>query len=318
MSSFRMFLKNNRIVFITIFIILFIICFSFFKYFRNNFMYATSFYELEDKCFGPNSKKVKFCSSFSNEKDMIEFFEFNNPKNKFARLDAITLTCEIVENELFSIIQLLAPLLIIVMVVGIINKLFNSGMFKNYLLRMNYNQFLKKIIKIIFKFSLVIPMSLVIVFLISYFITKFNFNISESIKSIAVYSKYKYDHFILYGIVICLLQYLMSATHGIISLYCSIKNKNPIIAVVVSYITFIIEYLFIYIVIYSIVLNKIFGLKGYTDYFNITGYWFFNNDISYPLLLLVASTITIANFLYITISLLNKEKVVIEYEKQIS
>ena len=70
---------------------------------------------------------------------------------------------------------------------------------------------------------------------------KFNFNVSESTKIIAVYSKYKYNNFLLYGIVICVLQYLMSIFYGSIALFSSTKNKNPIISVIVSYVIFLLE-----------------------------------------------------------------------------
>jgi len=318
MTNFKIYFKNNKVIFAVIFIIAFIIFYSFFKYFKDNYMYADSFYKLEEKCFSDEAKNYKFCSSFSSRKKMKKYFEFNNPKNKFARLDAITLTCEIVENELFSMLQLLSPLLIIISVGSIINNIFSSGMFKYYLTRMNYKFFLKRIFKKILKIAMIAPSSLILIFIISCFITKFNFNVDEVTKNIAVYSEYKYHNFALYGIVICILQYLMSIAHGTISLFCSIKNKNPIISMIVAYVTFILEYLFIYIVLYAIIINKIFGLKGYTDYFNITGYWFFNDNINYLLLILIASLFAGINFAYIYYKLLNKEKVVIEHEKQIT
>lgn len=318
MSNLKIYLKNNKVVFIIIFVIMFIILFSFFKYFRDNFMYADSFYKLEEKCFSEDAGNYKFCSAFPSRKEMEKYFESNNPKTRFAKLDAITLTCEIVENELFSILQLLAPLLIIISVVSVTNGMFSSGMFKNYLTRMNYKVFLGKMLMKIFKIALIIPCSLMLIFIISCFITKFNFNVSESTKILAVYSKYKYNSFILYGVVICILQYLMGITHGTIGLFCSIKNKNSIISVIVAYVMFILEYLFIYIVLYAFVINKIFGIKGYTDYFNITGYWFFNDSINYFILILIASLVAGINFIFVYYKLIRKEKVVIEHEKQTS
>ena len=233
-------------------------------------------------------------------------------------MDAITLTCEIVENELFSILQLLAPLLIIASVVGAVNGMFNTGMFKYYLTRVNYRTFLKTTFKNVFKIALIIPCSLIIIFIISCLITKFNFNVNESTKIMAVYSKYKYNNFLLYGIIICVLQYLMSIVYGMIALFSSTKNKNPVISVIVSYVIFLLEYLFVYIGVYAIILNKILGFKDLTDYFNITGYWFFDGNINYLLLILIASLIVVFNFIFIYYKLINKEKVVMEYEKQIS
>lgn len=318
MAKLKIFLKTNKMIFFVSFVILFIISFSFVKYFKDNFQYADGFYKLEEKCFSKKAGNYKFCTQFSSEKEMKTFFKDNNPKIRFANLDAITLTCEIVENELFSILQLLAPLLIIISVVGAVNGIFNTGMFKYYLTRVNYRTFLKTTFKKVFKIALIIPCSLIIIFIISCLITKFNFNVSESTKIMAVYSKYKYNNFLLYGIVICVLQYLMSIVYGTIALFSSTKNKNPVISVIVSYVIFLLEYLFVYIGVYVIIINKILGFKDLTDYFNITGYWFFDENINYLLLILIASLIAVFNFIFIYYKLINKEKVVMEYEKQIS
>ncbi|MDO5002745.1 MAG: hypothetical protein Q4E39_00755 [bacterium] len=309
------FRKNKSIIFIFV-VILSIIFFSFYQYFKDYYSYSKSYYEIKEKCYKKDIKGNKYCSFFSDESQLNNYIENNNPKEKFDKLDAITLTCEIVENNLFSILQLLSPMLIIIAIIGTVHAEFNSGMFKNYLMRMNYKQYLKKKIFQLMKIAFILPCSLIIIFVCSCLITKFNFNVDPTVKNIVVYDSWKYKNFIFYGFMICLLQYIMSIVYGCIGLFYSVKNKNPIITSIIAYITFIFEDLIIYIIIYSIIINKVFGLKELTEYFNITGYWFFNQPMNYAILILIAFLIFLCNFIFICYKLSNKEKVVIENEKQ--
>ncbi len=318
MKKLRELFKYNKIVVVILVIIGFITCFSFFQYFNDYYSNSQFFENKKETCLIDKNKNDKFCSSFPNEKELKNYLEDNDPRNKFKKLDAITLTCEIVENGLFSVMQLLAPILIIIAVIGSIHKYFNSGMFKNYLTRMRYKDYLKvQFIKIL-KISFIIPVSLLFIFILSCLITKFNFKVDEKVKQIAVYSDWKYNNFILYGAIICLLQYIMSIMYGLLGLINCLKNKNSVIACVLSYIFFLIEYLFIYIVLYSIIVKKIFNINGLAEYFNISGYWFFNDKMNYGLLLLISFLIVLCNFIIIYKKIYNKEKVVMENEKQIA
>ena len=74
MAKLKIFLKTNKMIFFVSFIILFIISFSFVKYFKDNYQYADSFYKLEEKCYSKKASNYKFCSQFSSEKEMKAFF----------------------------------------------------------------------------------------------------------------------------------------------------------------------------------------------------------------------------------------------------
>ena len=69
-----------------------------------------------------------------------------DPKLRYQKLDALTLTFHIVEFTVFDILQLCSPLLIIIAVVGLIHKDFSSGMIQNYLMREEYKVYLKKVV----------------------------------------------------------------------------------------------------------------------------------------------------------------------------
>lgn len=130
------FRKNKTIIYIFL-LILFIILYSYHQYFSDYYSYSNSYYEIKENCYNDNTNNKK-CSYFSNKEALNNYIKNNDPVEKFNKLDAITLTCEIIENNLYSILQLVSPILIIIAVIGTLHSEISSGMFKNYLTRMPY------------------------------------------------------------------------------------------------------------------------------------------------------------------------------------
>jgi len=95
---------------------------------------------------------------------------------------------------------------------------FTSGMFFNYLLRIDYKKYLKSTYKIAIKAALIMPIALIIIFILSSILSGFNFNISNVDTGLSVYSKWKYENFFLYGFLICLIQFFISLFYANIAL----------------------------------------------------------------------------------------------------
>ena len=202
------------------------------------------------------------------------------------------------------------------LIIDLFHKELSSGIFKYYLNRMSYKKFLKRIMFISFRRAWVLPISLIFVFLISCFITGFNFSIHESVKNIAVYDSFKYNNFLVYSLVIVLLLFIISLFYGNLAVLCCKKNKNSLITIILSYVLFIAVDIFILVIVYSLIINNLLGFKELSDYFNITGYWFFKGNINYLLVLLIASIISVCSYILLYFSYHNKEKVIYENEKQ--
>ena len=83
-----------------------------------------------------------------------------------------------------------------------------------------------------------------------------------------------------------------------------------------GYILFLLADLFIYIVVYVYIINKLLGFKNLTDYFNITGYWFFNVGSSCIYVILISFIIQLLAVLLIKKIYKNKERIIINYEDQ--
>ena len=163
-----------------------LIGFSFFQYYNENFSYSKDYYIIKENCYEKKNINHEYCKKFLLEKTdkyINEYIENVDPVKKYKKIDAITLTSEIVENTFFSTMQFLSPLLILIAFIGTIHSEFSSGMIKNYLMRIKYKNYIKKIGKLTIKVSLITPISLIIIFLLSMIFTKFNFKQYFSAKS---------------------------------------------------------------------------------------------------------------------------------------
>lgn len=314
----KIIIKLNKIPIIIFILVVFLVSFSFYHFFhmyypKERFEYYNRI--KADCSFNKNNSSI--CNAFSNENEVNEYLHNSNPYDDLKKLDAITLTGEILRNTIFIIIQPLSPLLIIIAVIGRNHKELKSGMVKNILIRKDYKRFILEKIKSVALASLIMPLILIIIFIASCIITKFNFTPNiEKIKNTYVYFKWKYDNFILYSFIVCIVQYLLSFSYGIIGLISSFKNKSTIVSIIISYISVIILSLFIYIVIGVFVFNNIFNINVAID-LNILGSWYFYENTNYYIVVINAFLIFLSLLSYFLISTKNKERMVLENERQV-
>ena len=321
-------IKIYKYIIFSFLILLFLIGISFYQYFDENFSYAKDYYVIKENCYEGLNPHHEYCEEwrtyYKTEEDFNSFLEYYiehfNPKAAFKKLDTITLTCEIVENTYFRYLQFFSPLLIIMALIGTIHSDLSSGMLKNYLLRMKYKDYLKKVKKIILKVSLLTPVALITIFIVSMLITRFNFNFNaiDGLENFAVYEKWKYSNFLLYGLGICLIQFFINILYCNIALYCCRNNKNKLVAIFMSYVTFFLINVFVYIVVYSLIINKILGFHNLSDFFAITGYWFFDDGKSCLYVIIISFILQAISSIFISKYYKNKEEVIKSSENQIA
>lgn len=308
---------RNRYVIFVFFFLLILVFVSFYQYYDEYFSYSKDYYLIKDICYDKKDLSDKTCEMFKNDENKVkQYIDLYDPIKAYKKLDTITLTSEIVENTIFSNLQYFSPILIILIMVGTFHNEFSSGMFKNYLLRTSYKTYLKKIFKFILKVSLITPLILFVIFIISCFITKFNFNIVDETKNFAVYSSWKYSNFLIYSVVICLLQYIMNIIYSCLALVSCKNNKNRLVSIIFAYILFLLLHICVYNILYSQFLSGLFRYDGVNEVFMITGYWFFNIGPIGLFALLVALILLVLVVSVTYLMYRNKEKVVISYEKQ--
>ena len=312
-------IKQNKYIIAVFLIMIAIIGYSFYQYYDEHFGYTKSYYIIKENCYEKKNVNHEYCKRFLLEKTdklINEYIENSDPVKNIKKLDTITLTCEIVENTLFSTMQLISPLLVLLAFIGTIHSEFSSGMVKNYLLREEYKSYFKNLYKVIAKVSFILPLSLVLIFVVSMLLTKFNFNLANVDPNLA--ESWKYNNFIVYGLIVCIIQFFMSVFYCNIGLYCCTKNKNKLVSIFMGYVLFLILNILIYVGLYCYIIKNFIGLTAnLTEYFNITGYWFFDFGLSSCLIVVLISIfLSIVSSLVIYYFYKNKERFIIDCEIQ--
>ena len=217
-------LKFNKYILIPILIITGLIVISFYNFYKPYYKFIDDYNTIKENCYEKKNINHPICQLpyYQDESVLKYFIENNDPYKRLNELDLYTVYNSIVENETYSVLQFLSPLLIMIMVVGTLHQEYSSGMLKNYLTRQSYKSYLKDKYKFILTISLIIPISLIVILLVSGIITGFNTKIASSVYSIAVYSEFKYNHFFMYFI-----GFLFTLSHKSISI--SLNNfKNSV------------------------------------------------------------------------------------------
>lgn len=313
----KLFLKKYKYFVLSIILMFILIVCSFIQYYNETYGDIKSYYKLKKVCYEKKNMDDPLCTKYKGHEEYIEIYlKTADPVKKYKEQDAITIISTIVETTFFWYLQWISPLIIAVAVIGTIHSEYSSGMFQNYLLRMDYKKYLKKNYKISIAGALIMPISLIFIFIVCTIISGFNFNVADAVTNTAIYNSGKYSNFILYGSMISLIQFLISLFYSNIAIYRCKKNKNTLVAILMSYITFIVSMIFVYLFVYALLINKMLGFKELTDYFIISGYWFFDFDIKCIIPVIVSLILAVLSYLFIKKSYKNKEEVINEYESQ--
>lgn len=311
-------LKFNKYILIPILIIIGLIVISFYKFYKPYYNFIDDYNTIKENCYEKKNVNHYVCKLpyYQDENNLKHFIENNDPYKGLKELDLYTVYNSIVENETYSVLQFLSPLLIMIMVVGTLHQEYSSGMFKNYLTRQSYKSYLKDKYKFVLAISLIIPFSLIVILLVSGILTGFNTKIASSVYSIAVYSEFKYNHFFMYFIGFLFITYFMSAFYANIGLFCIKKTKNTTLAIIMGYILFLIIDIIIYVVIYAFILYKFLNLNVSEEIFNITGYFFTDTKINLIKMLLVSFILQGLSTFILYKFYQNKQEVIENSEKQ--
>ena len=278
-----------------------LVIFSSFWYYKNYYIGMYNYNKINKNCFIEKKLDLEICKNFINEDRELDSKLVNRYKKESNPIKTLQKTD-------------VTPLIIIVVTVLTFHSEISSGFFENILMREEYKKYLKTKLKDIISIALLMPYSILLVFIVACFITNFNFDASSVYKYSAVYDYWKYNNFFFYEIIIMSIQFFISLAYINISFESILKNKNKLISIVVGYIGFIILDIIIYVVIYAIIINKILGYKELSDIFNIAGYWFFDNGPKWILALPISAVVALFSAIYLFSKYKNKEGIISLYE----
>lgn len=316
MKKIKYFFKNNKIIFIMLFVILIIMCYCFFDLFKSYYSYD---YDYEINLY--NETMIK-CDKGEIGSDICDIYDkplmpMDKLKNNGAQYVFIS-----VLNEKFSGIMVLGlPIVIFIMLYSKIFDKFSSGSIRNYLIRESFKKFKFDIDKIIIKLSLLVPLFLFALYFFSCIVTGFNFDVSTSSSVVrsSYYDPWIINNIFLYLVIHYFILVFVCIFYGNIACIFVNKSKKKIISLFYSLLTLCALFTL------STKLQGLafrFNINSFIPhidrYLNILDFFtFYNLESNIYGHLIVAITLAILSFFTKNIILRNKEKVLIENEKGI-
>lgn len=245
----------------------------------------------------------------------IIYYSIGRIGNDVYMVDVFTIFRWITKDTYSSFISIAGPSIIMFLSIYEINIKFRSLDIKTALNREDYNSYIKKIFKSSYKYSFVLPIMFLIVFIIcSLLYRDFNFEYYIAVKeNLATFPVEFLRRPIRFGIVYIFNLFLMSSVYISLALLCVKKNKNLITSILESTLAYF-GVLFVWVFIIEHFINKYFNiiLSNYIDFFDLVSYSsresLFTSILSILLLAIIA-------FCCVVKSYKNKEKTIMCLER---
>lgn len=311
-------IKKNKYFILALLLMIVIVFLSFVDNYRP-FLF-NDYEQTKENCIFEKDLSDPVCQFYQTEEAKEQFLSYTPMDGLRDHIQSdgmiTTIYSTIEDTRSFSFLQYLSPMIIAIVVISLIHSFLHSGMFQNVLLREDYKKTLKKQYKSCMKVACLVPFAYLVIIIVSAFLTHGDIHYSKEVLSRAVFTKWKFDYWYIYLIMIALIQFIISLFYVNIAIYCCKKNQHKLTAFLMSYIIFIAVDLVIYVVVYALIYNHILGFKEIGEYFLISGYFFFNASNITPILvaLFVSTFLWWASFLVLKKEYGNAEKVVLDYE----
>ena len=174
------------------------------------------------------------------------------------------------------IIQVLAPIIIMIISSYTIYRKYKTNFYKNYLMRINYKEYLKQSYHNVLKSIWLFPVSLLILFIVCFFMSG-HFNINKTLtywseESIPLSIKY-IKNFVPFIIIYVFNIVVNSWFYVNLALITIKKSSNFIVSTLLSYILFLFCDIVLEVIIGTVVFANILKTKQTFNIFNLFNYW---------------------------------------------
>lgn len=299
----KKFIKNNYITVISFSILLIFAIYNIANY--------TKWYDNYAKVVGQSIEECKK-GYLEEQKESCEIL-LKQASTEEISSDYYYMSREVLSN--FGIIYYITFLFVTIPVIHNVCKVFKNKELIYEMTRQNYSDFKKKIFKEAYLKSLIIPLLLLIIFIITFIFCK------GSAGNI-YFEEFMEEGFLekvispfLYTFTILIRSFLISIIYINISLIVVRKNHNFYIASILSYLLFIGIEVVLEGVIGRILLNNILKTNSMEIYINILNMFNLNFGKGYIMLYIPIIIILILSFIILHIKYKNKEKLIIDCEK---
>jgi hypothetical protein len=229
-------------------------------------------------------------------------------------MDVFTKQNDYFQDGLFVIVQFIYPLLLIILGCSTFHKKLHSGFFKNIIVRENFKKYINKEIFTSWQASILIPILILITFIFSCVVTKFNFNLNNYLNMTSNIVERKISSEIISMVLMMLNLFIVSLACINVGLVFTKKNKNFIISSMLAYLAIIVYQIGAEIIVGPI-LSNIFNCNFFANGLTLFNFWYYDSGVT-PLNMFIYSILLfIVTFVVLNLTYKSKEDVIIHAEK---
>lgn len=232
--------------------------------------------------------------------------------------DTFTVFFQLLINSNLSLIQLIAPMIVILLASYSFFHEYRTGFYKNKLLRMPYKEYLKYIILKTYRCIWILPSFVVVIFICSFMISG-HFDVDLTLSywpenyipvSISVIKN------IFPFMIIFLLNIMFNSLFYVnLALIPIKKSNNYIVNVISSYLLFIFCDIVLEVFVGILLLEKFVHVSQASGIFNLFNCWVYDSIPSIPLYTIYCFLLAIISFIVVIYIYHDREEVIVASEK---
>lgn len=227
----------------------------------------------------------------------------------YKKPDTITSFFYILCNYNLNLLQIIAPLFVIIPSMWNFHKKLKTGYIKNELTRQTYKKYMLKEIIGSMKCILILPCMLLFLFIGCYIISG-HFDYTNFIAMLVMDKKFLSNLPLTMAVyfVNIVLHSIFYVNLGLI--FCK-KNGNILVSIIASYISFILLDLFFEAFVGSFLLGYLLKIHGFVSLFNLFGIWLYTDYSSLSSIFIFSLFLSIFSSILVFYTYRKKEEVVI-------
>lgn len=285
MKTLKLHEEKLLLLIVSVFLIIFIMVNLFLQKYHNRYIFM-------------HNESYSIC----NEAESLNDLKCKNIKSKS---DPLIRYYQLINDTSFSSIVYFGPLLVIIPCAIIIHRNMKNGYMKNVLTRTSYSSYIKSVMKKTIKFSVILPVFIMIMLLISGILCR-NFSYGTHKEMFGYFTSPSiefYGRIPQFLLIYIFNMLLFSIFYMNLTYICAKKSSNVFVTIIYTYLCYFVIDIIGEVFVGGLLFAQVLNYKGISDYLNLLNVWAYFDIHNllylciYPISLVLVSSI-IVYFLY--------------------
>jgi len=261
---------------------------------------------------------VDLCENkYNNEAQYKEYCRDLIDSGPPIKADTLTIFFDLIGRYSLNYLQLIAPIFVVAVAIWNFHKELKSGFFKNILTRIEYKRYIMKRVIYSYRFSFILPMFLLYIFLLAYILSG-HFNIEETMRTYpdTLFIDEKFLPILSTFLFVYIFNLVLHSIFWInIGYILTKKSRNIIVTLTALILVYIAIFIIAEVLIGGLIFSHIFHIRSIANYLNLANIWVYEGVDTLFLMLLYGFILALSSFFIVAKLYKNKEGVIVENEK---